>query len=103
MKYGGSSLSRRGYYPNGNMADAHGEIGAMQQLVDAGMAKGANINLKVTGKDVCGYCSGDIAAMAKKAEMSSVTIHGYEGVGKKSKPVTYYWEPGMRSIKKVKQ
>ena len=74
----------------------------MQQLADAGMAKGANISLTVAGRDVCGFCMGDIAAMAKKAEMASVTVHGYTGKGKNSKPVTYYWKPGMKSIKKVK-
>mgnify|MGYP000959705972 CR=1 FL=1 len=56
------------------MATAHGEIGAIQQLANAGMARNANIVLDVKGKDVCGYCKGDIAAMAEKAGVKSVLI-----------------------------
>ncbi|EPE7790151.1 cytidine deaminase-like fold-containing protein, partial [Yersinia enterocolitica] len=46
-------------FPNGNMADAHAEIGALQQAHEAGVSKGADINMVVSGKDVCGYCRGE--------------------------------------------
>ena len=88
------------YLPNGNMATAHGEIGAIQQLVNSGIAKNADIVLDVKGKDVCGYCKGDIAAMAEKAGIKSVLIHANKDK-KDAPPVTYYWEPGMKSVKEV--
>lgn len=35
------------------MANAHAEIGAIQQAHNAGLAKGANLKITVGGKDVC--------------------------------------------------
>ena len=87
--------------PNANMASAHGEIGAMQQLVNVGKAKNANIIIDVKGKDVCGFCRGDIAAMAEKSGANSVLIHANRD--KTGAPVTYYWKPGMKSVKEVKK
>ena len=56
--------------------------------------------MDVKGKDVCGYCKGDIAAMAEKAGIKSVLIHANKDK-KDAPPVTYYWEPGMKSVKEV--
>ncbi|UXD29233.1 hypothetical protein FORC066_2021 [Yersinia enterocolitica] len=53
----------------------------------------------VSGKDVCGYCRGDIAAAANAAEVNSLTIHAVDKYGD---PVKYTWETGMRSIKVAK-
>jgi len=86
--------------PNGNMATAHGEIGAIQQAHNMGLAKGKDLNLKVTGKDVCDYCKGDIAAAAKASGANSVTIQAFDN--KTGLPKTYIWKPGMKSIKEVK-
>ncbi|EOF8196340.1 hypothetical protein HL273_13940 [Yersinia enterocolitica] len=83
-------------FPNGNMADAYAEIGALQQAHEAGVSKGADINMVVSGKDVCGYCRGDIAAAANAAEVNSLTIHA---IDKYADPVKYTWETGMKSIK----
>ncbi|MFM0739263.1 PAAR domain-containing protein [Paraburkholderia xenovorans] len=83
--------------PNGNMADAHAEIGAIQQAFDAGTTQGANMSMTVTGKDVCGFCKGDIAAAADKAGLNSLTIQAEDDVT--GLPKTYYWSPGMKSIK----
>ncbi|WPN64320.1 hypothetical protein QMK47_04800 [Pseudomonas sp. P9_35] len=58
-------------YPNGNMKDAHAEIGVIQQAYSAGKTTGADMSMTVAGKDVCGFCKGDIAAAAEKAELKS--------------------------------
>lgn len=47
--------------------------------------------MRVTKEPVCGYCRGDIAAMADKAGLKSLTIYE-ESTGK-----TLYWNPGMKS------
>jgi len=60
--------------PNGNMATAHAEIGAIQQAYDAGMTQGRTMTMTVTGKDVCGYCRGDVAAAAEKAGLQSLEV-----------------------------
>ena len=82
--------------PNGNMGTAHAEIGAIQQAFEAGATKGADMTLTVTGKAVCGFCRGDIAAMANKSGLKSLTVFE-EATGN-----TLYWQPGMKSLKKVK-
>lgn len=87
--------------PNGNMATAHGEIGAIQQLANAGIAKNADIVLDVKGKDVCGYCRSDIVSMAEKTGVKSVLINANKD--KNGAPVSYYWESGMKSLKEVKK
>ncbi|WP_217647408.1 cytidine deaminase-like fold-containing protein [Amphritea atlantica] len=83
--------------PNGNMGTAHAEIGAIQQAADAGKTKGADMSMTVSGKDVCGYCKGDIAATAEKAELKSLTIQATDDIT--GLPKTYHWKPGMKSIK----
>ncbi|MGV8001695.1 hypothetical protein QPK14_06015 [Photorhabdus temperata subsp. temperata] len=79
--------------PNKNMASAHAEIGAIQQAYDDGITIGRDMELKVSKEPVCGYCRGDIAAMADKAGLKSLTVYE-ENTGK-----TLYWVPGMKSIK----
>lgn len=84
-------------YPNGNMKDAHAEIGVIQQAYSAGKTAGADMSMTVAGKDVCGFCKGDIAAAAEKAELKSLTVSAIDD--KTGLPKNYYWEPGMKSIK----
>ena len=86
--------------PNGNMATAHAEIGAIQQAFDAGMTQGRSMSLKVTGLDVCGFCKGDIAAAAQKAGLKNLEIKAVDN--KTGLPKTYYWEPGFKSIREKK-
>jgi len=83
--------------PNASMGTAHAEIGTIQQAFDAGKTKGADMTMTVTGKDVCGYCKGDIAAAAETAELKSLTIQAADDVTGLSK--TYQWVQGMKSIK----
>lgn len=82
--------------PNGNMASAHAEVGTIQQAFDDGITKGRDMNMLVSREPVCGYCRGDIAAMADKAGLKSLTVYE-ESTGK-----TLYWAPGMKSLKENK-
>lgn len=75
------------------MADAHAEIGVIQQAYAAGKTMGASMELTVSGKAVCGYCRGDIAAMAEKSGLTSLTVKEV-ATGK-----TLYWQPGMRALR----
>jgi filamentous hemagglutinin len=77
------------------MATAHAEIGAIQQAFDAGATNNASMILTVSGKPICGYCLGDIAAMAERSGMRSLRIHEKE-TGK-----LFHWLPGMKSLKEV--
>jgi len=83
--------------PNGTVANAHAEIGVIQRAFDAGKTKGQDMTMNVTGLDVCGYCKGDIAAAAQAAELKSLTVFAIDNVT--GEPKTYYWRPGMKSIK----
>ncbi|WP_100153560.1 cytidine deaminase-like fold-containing protein [Snodgrassella alvi] len=75
------------------ISPAHAEIGAIHQAHKAGVAKGADMSMTVTGKAVCGYCRGDIAAVAEKAGVKSLTIYEQK-TGK-----TLYWKTGMRTLR----
>jgi filamentous hemagglutinin len=88
----------RGPTPNGNMADAHAEVGAIQQAHDAGVAKGADMVMEVEGRDVCGFCKSDIPAMAEKAELKSLKITSTDDKGVVR---NYYWQPGAK-LKEIK-
>ena len=75
-------------YPNGNMKDANAEIGVIQQAYSAGRTAGADMSMTVAGKDVCGFCKGDIAAAAEKAELKSLTVSAIDD--KTGLPKNYY-------------
>ena len=79
--------------PNGNKATAHAEVGAMQKAFEAGATKGADMTLTVNGQAVCGYCRGDVAAMAEASGLRSLTVIE-QATGN-----TLYWNPGMRTLK----
>ncbi|RLM10083.1 hypothetical protein BIY27_14990 [Gibbsiella quercinecans] len=83
-------------FPNGNMATAHAEVGVIQQAFEQGITKGRDMTLTVSLEPVCGFCKGDIAAMADKAGLKSLTI-----VEEKTNTILY-WQPGMKSIKEKK-
>ncbi|MGB9096918.1 MAG: hemagglutinin repeat-containing protein [Erwinia sp.] len=83
-------------FPNGNMATAHAEVGVIQQAYEQGITKGRDMTLTVSLEVVCGFCKGDIAAMADKAGLKSLTIF-------EEKTHTFlYWQPGMKSIMEKK-
>ncbi|MEX3019738.1 hemagglutinin repeat-containing protein [Kluyvera sp. STS39-E] len=79
--------------PNGNMATAHAEVGVIQQAFEKGMTQGREMTMSVSKESVCGYCRGDIAAMADKAGLKYLTIYE-EATGS-----VLYWHPGMKSLK----
>jgi hypothetical protein len=87
-------------FPNGNMATAHAEVGVIQQAFDAGKTQGADMVITVLGRDVCGHCIGDLAEAAKNAGLKSLKINATRDVT--GKPVTYFWTPGMKSLKPMK-
>ncbi|MGX9311093.1 VENN motif pre-toxin domain-containing protein [Pantoea ananatis] len=87
--------------PNSNMANAHAEIGAIQQAYNAGKTQDANLTINVACKDVCSYCRGDIASAAQASGAKSVTINAVDD--KTGLPKTYVWEPGMKSIREIKK
>lgn len=79
--------------PNGNMATAHAEVGVIQQAFEKGLTSGRDMAMTVSKEPVCGFCRGDVAAMADKAGLKSLTVFE-EKTG-----VTLFWQPGMKSLK----
>ncbi len=79
--------------PNGNMATAHAEVGVIQQAYEKGMTLGREMTMTVSKEPVCGFCRGDVAAMAEQSGLKSLTIYE-EQTGK-----VLYWQPGMKSLK----
>lgn len=55
------------------------------------------MTMAFSGKDVCGYCKGDIAAAANAVGLKSLTVEAVDNIT--GLPKTYYWQPGMKSIK----
>ena len=80
-------------HPNGSMGTAHAEIGSIQQAAEAGVTRGADMVLRVTGKNVCGYCVGDIPAAAQAAGLRSLLVIE-QATGRQAR-----WTPGTRSLK----
>lgn len=81
---------------NSNMANAHAEIGVIQQAFEEGVTKGKDMSLSVTGQAVCGFCRGDIPAAAENAGLKSLTLYEAE-TGK-----TFFWRSGMRTLEQKK-
>ena len=79
--------------PNGNMATAHAEVGVIQQAFEKGMTQGREMTMSVSKEPVCGFCRGDVAAMAEKSGLKSLTIYE-EATG-----AVLFWQPGMKSLK----
>lgn len=86
-------------YPNSNMAEAHAEIGAIQQAYENGVTEGKNMVIHVQGRDVCTYCRNDIATAARKAGLRSVTVRA---IDEKNRLHIYTWSSGKNSLKEVK-
>ncbi|WP_307745046.1 hemagglutinin repeat-containing protein [uncultured Pantoea sp.] len=79
-------------FPNGNMATAHAEVGTIQQAYDQGMTAGRSMEMRVSGKPVCGYCLSDVKSMAEKSGLKSLTIF------EEKSGDTLYWEKGMKKF-----
>ena len=60
--------------PNSSMANAHAEIGVVQQASDAGLTAGQDMTIIVRGKSVCTYCNSDLINAADAANLRSLTV-----------------------------
>lgn len=92
-----SPEQRRRGLPNGDKYDAHAEIHAIQQVIEAGTGKGQHARMAVNGEKVCKNCRTDIPVAAEKAGFASLTI-----IDKKARK-TYFWKPGMTELQEVEQ
>ncbi|WGE82652.1 VENN motif pre-toxin domain-containing protein [Actinobacillus equuli subsp. equuli] len=86
--------------PNATDKTAHAEIEVIQKAFNSGKTKGATLEMRVEGKDVCGHCRKDIASIADKAGLSKVIVNATSD--KDGRPKVYFWEKGMNQIKEVK-
>ena len=72
------------------MANAHAEIGVIQQAFDSGLTQGQSMTIVVRGEAVCTYCqmSTNLIAAADRAGLNSLTVvDSVEGK-------TYNWTRG---------
>lgn len=56
------------------MANAHAEIGLIQQAYDAGLTKGQNMTVVVRGGEVCSYCKSTLTAAADRAGLNNLVV-----------------------------
>jgi filamentous hemagglutinin len=62
--------------PNSTMANAHAEVGLIQQAYDAGLTRGQPMTIVVRGEAVCTFCqsNNNLIAAADRAGLSSLTV-----------------------------
>lgn len=60
--------------PNSTMANAHAEIGLIQQAFDAGLTKGQAMTVVVRGEEVCSYCKSQLTSAADRAGLNSLQV-----------------------------
>ena len=62
--------------PNSTMANAHAEIGLIQQGYNAGLTQGNSMTIVVRGERFCDYCrsSDNVIAAAERAGLNNLTI-----------------------------
>lgn len=58
------------------MANAHAEVGLVQQAYDAGLTQGQSMTIVVRGEAVCTYCqqSTNLIAAANRAGLNSLQV-----------------------------
>jgi filamentous hemagglutinin len=80
--------------PNSNMANAHAEIGVIQQAYDAGLTHGQNMTIVVRGEAVCTFCrdSSSLVAAADRAGLTRLEV-----VDTKSQ-IKYVWTKGAAGL-----
>jgi hypothetical protein len=61
--------------PNQTLGNAHAEIGALQQAIDAGITTGQNAVLNLRGQGPCGFCDSAIPRMVQASGLNSLTIN----------------------------
>lgn len=60
--------------PNSTMANAHAEIGLIQQAFDAGLTRGQNMSIVVRGEAVCSYCQSNLSTAAERSGLNSLQV-----------------------------
>jgi filamentous hemagglutinin len=62
--------------PNSTMANAHAEVGLVQQAYDAELTQGQSMTIVVRGEAVCTYCqqSTNLIAAANRAGLNSLQV-----------------------------
>jgi hypothetical protein len=60
--------------PNATMANAHAEIGLLQQAYDAGLTQGQSMTMVVRGEEVCSYCRANLSAAAERSGLNNLKV-----------------------------
>ena len=68
--------------PNASMADAHAEIGVIQQAYNAGLTQGQDMTIVVRGETVCSYCAEQLGNAADASGLNSLTVVNTAQTGK---------------------
>ena len=82
--------------PNGNMSNAHAEIGLIQQAYRAGETQNAEMVIDVWHQAVCGHCYGNVAIAAQNAMLKQLIVNEIHTGN------SYIWTPGMRNLGEAK-
>lgn len=79
------------------MANAHAEVGLIQQAYNAGLTQGQSMTIVVRGQEGCSFCGRDLPAMADRAGLNSLTVvDGASGQ-------IYQWNAGSKGWSSVTQ
>ncbi|MGE6653031.1 cytidine deaminase-like fold-containing protein [Stenotrophomonas sp. NPDC077426] len=60
--------------PNSTMANAHAEIGLIQQAFYVGLTRGQNMSIVVRGEAVCSCCQSNLSTAAERSGLNSLQI-----------------------------
>lgn len=60
--------------PNSTMANAHAEIGLIQQAFDVGLTRGQNMSIVVRGEAVCSCCQSNLSTAAERSGLNSLQV-----------------------------
>lgn len=56
------------------MANAHAEIGLIQQAFDAGLTRGQGMTIVVRGEEVCSFCKTNLTAAADRSGLNNLKV-----------------------------
>ena len=76
------------------MANAHAEIGLIQQAYDAGLTQGQSMTIVVRGEAVCTFCrnSTNLVAAADRAGLNTLEVVDTQT------QITYVWTRGSKGL-----
>jgi hypothetical protein len=82
--------------PNSNMANAHAEVGVIQQAYERGVTRGADMSIVVRGQEpLCSYCASNVWDMAARAELNSLKLIDTAG------QAAYFWSASSGQVVRV--